>query len=151
MKKYFFRNLFLITFFMLLCFSSIAQVRQQVSTEYDRNSLTILLLDAQEKYTSQLKTLMDSLKIPEKFFDNTLEKKSVPISIDRAAIAAKDSYRMLVSLPSIEGALTNAKIPQLLLSRWFDREEDGSFGVKTLAESGGLQRYRQRSACSNRQ
>jgi hypothetical protein len=89
MKRYFFRNLFLITFFTLLCFSSYSQVRQQVSTEYDRNSLTILLLDAQEKYSGQLKTLMDSLRVPEKFFDNTLSKKSVPQIIDRAAIAAK--------------------------------------------------------------
>jgi len=136
MKRYFFKNLFLVTFLLLFCFSSIAQVRQQVSTEYDRNSLTILLLDAGEKYTVQLKTLMDSLMIPEKFFNNTLAKKSVPISIDRTAIAANDSYRMLVPLPSIEGALNNSKIPHLVLSRWFDREEDGSFGVKTLAERG---------------
>jgi len=136
MNKYFFRNLFLITFFMLLFFSSIAQVRQQVSTEYDRNSISILLLDAQEKYSGQLKTLMDSLKVPEKFFDNTLPKKSVPQIIDRAAIAANDSYRMLVPLSTIEGALYNAKIPHLVISRWFDREEDGSFGVKTLAERG---------------
>ena len=136
MKKYFFRNLFLITFFTLLCFSSSAQVRQQVSTEYDRNSLTILLLDTQEKYSGQLKTLMDSLTIPEKFFDNTLPKKSVPQIIDRTAIDANDSYRMLVPMQTIEGALYNAKIPHLLLSKWFDREVDGSFGVKTLAERG---------------
>jgi hypothetical protein len=136
MKRYFFRNLFLISLFTLLCFSSFAQVRQQVSTEYDRNSLTILLLDAQEKYSGQLKNLMDSLRVPEKFFDNTLSKKAVPQIIDRAAIAVNDSYRMLVPLQTIEGALYNAKIPHLLLSRWFDRQEDGSFGVKTLAERG---------------
>jgi hypothetical protein len=136
MKRYFFRNLFLITLFMLICFSTIAQVRQQVSTDYDRNSLTILLLDAQEKYTGQLRPLMDSLKVPEKFFDNTLVNKSVPVRVDRTAIAANDSYRMLVPLPVIESALSNANIPQMLLSRWFDRQEDGSFGVKTLAERG---------------
>ena len=136
MKRNYFRNLFLITLFMLICFFTIAQVRQQVSTDYDRNSLSILLLDAQEKYTGQLRPLMDSLKVPEKFFDNTLVNKSVPVHVDRTAIAANDSYRMLVPLPVIESALSNANIPQILLSRWFDRQEDGSFGVKTLAERG---------------
>lgn len=121
---------------MLIYFSSHAQVRQQVSTEYDRNSLTVLLLDAQEKYTGELKSLMDSLRVPEKFFDNTLEKKSVPISINRASIAASDSYRMLVPLPSLDAALNNSKISQLIIAKWFDRQADGTFGVKTLADRG---------------
>lgn len=129
-------RLLMLTFSLFCMFEVQAQVRQQVSMEYDRNSLTILLLDANDKYTGQLKSLMDSLRVPEKFFDNTIAQSSVPVLVDRAKIAATDSYRMLVPRDVVESGLQNAKIPQQILARWFDRQPDGSFGVKTLADRG---------------
>ncbi len=136
MNRYFILSLFIITFSFYCCIYSYAQVRQKVSTEYDRNALTILMLDSRDRYSDELINLMGSLRVPEKFFDNTLHKKSVPLKVDRVKIAAEDSYRMLVPETDVESALQNSKIPQRILSKWFDRRDDGSFGVKTLADRG---------------
>jgi len=136
MKKYFFRNLTLITFTLLSSYSMNAQVRQQVSTNYDRNSLSVLMLDAGDPYSVQLSKLMDSLKIPEKYFDNSLNISTVPIRVDRAKIAETDSYRKIVPQEQVFEALKQSKVANLAIANWFDRKEDGSFGVKTLAERG---------------
>lgn len=136
MKKYFFRNLTLIAFTLLLSNFIDAQVRQQVSTNYDRNSLTVLMLDASDPYSARLGKLMDSLQIPEKYFNNSLNVSSIPIQVDRAKIAESDSYRKMVPKELVAEALKQSKVANLAVARWFDRAEDGSFGVKTLAERG---------------
>lgn len=136
MKKYFFRNLTLIAFTLMSSYFLNAQVRQQVSTNYDRNSLSVLMLDAGDPYSVQLGKLMDSLQVPEKYFDNSLKISTVPIQIDRAKIAETDNYRKLVPQEQVLAALKQSRIANLALARWFDREDDGSFGVKTLAERG---------------
>lgn len=136
MKKYFFRNLTLIAFTLLLSNFIDAQVRQQVSTNYDRNSLTVLMLDASDPYSARLGKLMDSLQIPEKYFNNSLNVSSIPIQVDRAKIAETDSYRKMVPKELVAEALKQSKVANLAVARWFDRAEDGSFGVKTLAERG---------------
>ena len=136
MKKYFFRNLTLIAVTLLLSNFINAQVRQQVSANYDRNSMSVLMLDAGDPYSVQLNNLMDSLRIPEKYFDNSLNLSSVPISIDRAKIAEADSYRKIVPQEQVLAALKQSKVANLAIAKWFDRAEDGSFGVKTLAERG---------------
>ncbi len=136
MKKYFFRNLTLIAVTLLLSNFINAQVRQQVSTNYDRNSMSVLMLDAGDPYSVQLNNLMDSLRIPEKYFDNSLNLSSVPIRVDRVKIAEADNYRKIVPQEQVLEALKQSKVANLAIAKWFDRADDGSFGVKTLAERG---------------
>jgi len=107
-----------------------------INAEYVRNSLTVLYLDAAEKYAGLIKSGLDTLIIPDKYFDNTLAIRSIPLGVDRKQAEVKNNYNLLISRDFVESALKNAKVGNQLVSKWFERKEDGTFGVGLLKERG---------------
>ncbi len=116
--------------------SSLAQKNSFVSSEYNRNAVTVLLLNNNERFSEQLVMAMDSITIPDKFFDNTLKKTTVPFSVNRAKILETDPVLQLAPKSAVEASLKSEGIGREIIAKWFDRQGDGSFGVKTLAERG---------------
>lgn len=125
-------------FVIILClqYPLMGQSRQFVSSDYNRNALTVLLLQAGDNYSQKLGLLADSLKVPEKFFDNSLSSPLLVIMEKRSESAIKDSYSLIFKEGLITNALHTSKVPNQIIAKWFDRKEDGSFGVSTLSERG---------------
>jgi hypothetical protein len=126
----------LIFLFLNISKLCIAQGKGVVSSEYDRNALTILFLNGNDKYSNQLVRAMDSLNVPEKFFDNTLTKRAIPLVVNRAEIARTDSYKQEAPKSAVDAAMKNSGIGREIIAKWFDRKPDGSFGVKILSQRG---------------
>lgn len=128
-------TLLIILFFSTL-YTSEAQVRQEVSTDYNRNALTLLLMHSSDRYSPTLIRLMDSIKVQPKYFDNTLSFSSMQVQVNRASIANDDAEKQLVPPSVVESALHSTRVPHHIIEKWFDRTPDGKFGVSTLASRG---------------
>lgn len=136
MKK-FFCSIVPVILILFSCKQAVwSQSKQQVSSEYNRNALTVLLLKTNDAYNAQLLPLADSLKVPEKFFDNRLPSPLLSFEKNRSENNLQDSYTKIFKESLMTNSLQESKIPNQILSKWFDRKEDGSFGVATLSERG---------------
>lgn len=92
--------------------------------EYDRNSLTVLMLDYNNRhnnYGSCLRKAMYKLAVPSKFDNNMLSTRVVN-SADNS--------------DNIRQALESSKIPNDIFSKWFSRGADGSFNMSVIHERG---------------
>jgi hypothetical protein len=123
-----------LSFFVIINLQS--QNRGFVSSDYDRNAMTILVLNAGDSYAALLANSIDSLKVPVKYFDNSLLPSTLPIRINRGEIARQDAVNFRIPYGQVGNALSENGIGRKIIAKWFDRRPDGSFGVKTLAERG---------------
>lgn len=89
--------------------------------EYDRNSLSVLMLDNNGKYGSDLRNAMNSVSVPTKFDDNMLQTR---------VIRGSDNSDM------VKSALESARVPNEIFSKWFSRDADGSFNMSVIHERG---------------
>jgi hypothetical protein len=110
--------------------------RQLVSSEYDRNSLTVINLGFPGKYSDQLNSVVGSLKIPEKYFDNTINPAVVPPGVSRETAAKANDVNKMLNTSFVTNALVKARIGQKLVGKWFGRNENGYFNVNLLKERG---------------
>ena len=115
--------------FVLVAFSQSA-LGQAVVTEtdylreYDRNSLTVLMLDyngSHNNYGSCLRQAMYKLTVPSKFDNNMLSTRVVS-SADNS--------------DNIRQALESTRIPNDIFSKWFSRGADGRFDMSVIHERG---------------
>lgn len=97
-----------------------AQADGSYMKEYNRNSLTILLVDG-GKYSSDLKAAMNTVAVPEKFDNNMLGKRILP--------PASSSDEVRLKLESMD-------IPKDIFSKWFSRTDDGRFSMSVIHERG---------------
>ncbi|MBO7433410.1 MAG: hypothetical protein J6U13_06600 [Salinivirgaceae bacterium] len=97
-----------------------AQADGSYMKEYNRNSLTILLVDG-GKYSSDLKEAMSTVTVPEKFDNNMLGKRILP--------PASSSDEVRLKLESMD-------IPKDIFSKWFSRTDDGRFSMSVIHERG---------------
>ncbi|MBR3568021.1 MAG: hypothetical protein IKN94_07080 [Salinivirgaceae bacterium] len=88
--------------------------------EYNRNSLTILLVEG-GKYSSELKTAMNTVAVPEKFDNNMLEQRVMPGSANSEALRRQ---------------LESMKVPNKIFSKWFSRSDDGRFDMTVVYNRG---------------
>ena len=89
--------------------------------EYDRSSLTVLMIDKSGQFASDLRIAMSRLSVPDKFDDNMLER------------------RVLGAVSSAEGighSLVSSKVSNDILAKWFSRQPDGSFSMTLVHERG---------------
>ncbi|MBO7596992.1 MAG: hypothetical protein J6T70_08130 [Bacteroidales bacterium] len=88
--------------------------------EYNRNSLTILLVDG-GKYSSELKNAMNTVVVPEKFDNNMLDKRILP---------------ELPNSDAVRNKLEEMKVPNDIFSKWFSRSGDGKFDMSVVYNRG---------------
>lgn len=89
-------------------------------TEYNRNSLTIMMVEG-GKYNTELKAAMGHVKVPEKFDNNMLAERFLPSSHNTAEVRQR---------------LEAMKIPNGILSKWFSRSDDGKFNMSVIHNRG---------------
>ena len=88
--------------------------------EYNRNSLTILLVEG-GKYSSELKNAMNTVVVPEKFDNNMLDKRILP---------------EMSSSEAVRKQLETMKVPNDIFSKWFSRSDDGKFDMSVVYNRG---------------
>ena len=88
--------------------------------EYNRNSLTMFLVES-GRYSSELKSAMKSVVVPEKFDDNMLSVRSLPPMSSSDAVKAK---------------LESMNVPKEIFEKWFSRNSDGRFSMSVIHERG---------------
>lgn len=114
--------------------------KPQVDSEYDRNSLTYLLLDFGDNGVNDiLKKSFKSLKVNDKFDDNTIERQFLQPPVKREEILKTQflnpSLHNIIT-DKIASELVKGKYTNDVIAKWFSRKPDGSFGVELLQERG---------------
>lgn len=119
-----------ICFFIALCsVPLVGIVAQNVSSEganknfvaskYDRNSLTVLVLDNSDKYITEVKQAAGHLSVPEKYDFNPVNQTVITSESKREAI---------------QSAINDMKVTNSVLSGWLNRSNNGEFDVKIIGE-----------------
>lgn len=104
--------------------------------QYNRNALTVLMLDAGDAASKPFTKLIDSLRIPDKFFDHQLSQRVLPLPDGRRSIMMRDTSKMLFTTSSLERYLSGQRIANAMVAKWFSRRPDGTFSVELLKERG---------------
>lgn len=95
---------------------NLSKSKNALPGKYDRNSLTVILVEKTQDYQEDVSLAMDKMKVPDKFDDHM-----VPT-------------RKLIVNSAVE--IANLKISNQVVAKWFSRSEDGSFDVALLQERG---------------
>jgi hypothetical protein len=93
----------------------------QLVTDYDRNALTVIVLDGNSAYMLDIRNAASGIVVPDKFDDNLLDTRLLATSSNADAI---------------KQALTQNKIPNQILAKWFARNEAGEFNMDIIHERG---------------
>ncbi len=83
---------------------------------YNRNSLTVVLIDKSQDYRDDLVLAIDSVKVPDKFDDNMVKVRKI-------------NYNDVQTLLS-------SKVTNQVVAKWFERANDGSFDIGMLQKRG---------------
>ncbi len=129
----------------MLCAQNAAESGKKVknnqpATEYDRLSLTYLLLDpGTGNYLSILKKDFGSLQLPGKFDDNSISGKFIPSPVTPTETA--NAFLFNPRTPNevvnkINKSLVDGHYANAVIAKWFSRKEDGSFGLELLQQRG---------------
>ncbi len=115
-----------------MCFVSLCITAQNIIPEtlkngivpsrYNRNALTVLILDNNGNCISDIKKAAETLQIPEKFDDNNLTIRyfSAPSTRDQ-----------------IKQSIDNLKLSNQILAQWFSRDiKTGKFNMSLIAKRG---------------
>jgi hypothetical protein len=106
------------------------------ATGYDRNSLTVLLLNFPgSPYMSELENVFRTLHVPDKFNDNLLDIRILPSPyrhIPPTVSGGDDRDHG----PEINTLLVSEKIGNRVVGKWFSRGSDGTFSDTLLKERG---------------
>ncbi|MDX9882713.1 MAG: hypothetical protein RBS73_11665 [Prolixibacteraceae bacterium] len=107
-----------------------------VSSEYDRNSFTYLGIDLAEQFSAQACTQLEKLAVPDKFYDNAVETKTLSAPGQRETFTITAGLVKRLSDDKLIELLHQNKIGQKIIAKWFNRQPDGTFNTNLLKERG---------------
>lgn len=107
--------------------------KNYVSSEYDRNAATFVGINFNENWSNDLFSEFSDLKVPDKYYDNTIETKVLKPDVSRESVS--NLYTGLDE-KKISAWLNENKVGQQIMAKWFNRQPDGSFNVEVLKERG---------------
>jgi hypothetical protein len=107
---------------------------QIISSEYDRNSLTIIGLKSDNPLSDQLAKMIDTVKISDKFYSNDIGFRTIPYNV---VVSIFDKVQQeKVFKTEVPKLLNDKKIGQGIVAKWFNRQPDGTFNTEVLKERG---------------
>jgi hypothetical protein len=107
---------------------------QLVSSEYDRNSLTILGLKSPGELNDRIALILDTLKVQDKFYSNDIGFRNIPYKVD-FTLFDRARHDVIYKTDVLQ-LLGSQKVGQGILARWFNRQGDGTFNTDVLKERG---------------
>ena len=115
---------------ILFKFTSICQ------PAYDRSSMTILSFDFKENHGHLLLNSISKIQAPEKYFFNQIDKNILSPSFKRIPVTKGLEFIYFIPDEDIIKSFRDQKTGQKILSKWFNRQSDGSFNTDVLKERG---------------
>jgi len=114
---------------------SAKKVRKQViSSEYDRNALTIIGLKSDNPLADQLAKMIDTIKITDKFYSNDIGFRNVSYNV---VVSVFDKVQQdKIFKTEVPMLLNEKKVGQGIVAKWFNRQPDGTFNTDVLKERG---------------
>jgi hypothetical protein len=108
--------------------------KQVISSEYDRNALTIIGLKSDNPLADQLAKMIDTIKITDKFYSNDIGFRNVPYNVVVSIFdKAQQDKIFKTEVPML---LNEKKVGQGIVAKWFNRQPDGTFNTDVLKERG---------------
>ncbi|MFZ4402133.1 MAG: hypothetical protein ACOYO1_19035 [Bacteroidales bacterium] len=122
-----------------------------ISSEYNRNALTLILLDFnKDNYNSEIKNVFNSyIQIPAKFDNNMLAKRTISANQSREAIykieggktiknadGTTTKEKTISGIDRIKNLLYEEKITNQVISKWFNRNQNGEFNMELIEQRG---------------
>ena len=108
--------------------------KQIISSEYDRNALTIIGLKSDNPLANQLAKMIDTVKVAEKFYANDIGFRNIPYNV-AVSIFDKAQQDKLFKTEILK-LLNEKKVGQGIVAKWFNRQPDGTFNADVLKERG---------------
>jgi len=108
--------------------------KQIVSSEYDRNSLTIIGLKSVSPLADQIARMIDTIKVSDKFYSNDIGFRNIPFDVTINLFDKNQQDKVFkTDVPQLLG---NSKVGQGIVAKWFNRQPDGTFNTEVLKERG---------------
>lgn len=121
-----------LTLYALIAISLMAYAQRPTTDRYDRSAITLFLLDYDaHKYHQKTLNEWHIAKLQEKFDDNEL---STRILSCRSKL--KDNSTDEEKIQAILEKINSEKIANQIIAKWFDRQPDGTMGVRLIHERG---------------
>ena len=126
-KQLIMKSRVLIFGFLLCCMSLGAQqkVKELVTDQYDRNSVSYILVDRNDYYDSDVNHFYNNMTISSKFDVNTLSTRWMNSSKARPNVLAQDEVDYFVN---------KSRLGHEIISYIYNRKADGTFDDKILIE-----------------
>ena len=108
--------------------------KQVISSEYDRNAITIIGLKSDNSLADQLAKMIDTVKISDKFYPNDIGFRNVPYNVVVSVFdKAQQDKVFRTEVPKL---LNEKRVGQGIVAKWFNRQPDGTFNADVLKERG---------------
>lgn len=108
--------------------------KQIISSEYDRNALTIIGLKSDSPMADQLAKMIDTVKVSEKFYANDIGLRNIPYNVVVSVFDKVQQEKIFKT--DVPKLLDEKKVGQAILAKWFNRQPDGTFNADVLKERG---------------
>ena len=92
--------------------------KQIISSEYDRNSLTIIGLKSDGPLADQLAKMIDTLKISDKFYSNDIGFRSIPFNVSFSLFDKAQQDKLFKT--EIAALMNDKKVGQGIVAKWFN-------------------------------
>ncbi len=122
------------------------------SNKYDRNSLTVLYLDFEDKYASSIKKVIGEFEVSDKYNDHMIDTRHVKAPFKKESLVEQSTKQLLGKLTKkgkakqegqinekieqIRKSLETAKIGNEIIAKWFGRNQEGAFTYDLFEERG---------------
>jgi len=107
---------------------------QIISSEYDRNALTIIGLKSDNPLADQLAKMIDTVKISDKFYTNNIGSRNIPYNVVVSIFDKTQQDKVFKT--DVPKLLDEKKVGQGIVAKWFNRQPDGTFNTEVLKERG---------------
>lgn len=108
--------------------------KQIISSEYDRNALTIIGLKSDNPLADQLAKMIDTVKISDKFYTNNIGFRNIPYNVVVSIFDKTQQDKVFKT--DVPKLLDEKKVGQGIVAKWFNRQPDGTFNTEVLKERG---------------
>jgi len=147
MKKLTSPGLLWLAFFCYFPLSINAQNQKIDAGNYARISMTMLVLDYGDSPYMEYFRKPGQLDIPDKFDDNNLTYTLLPANFERSQIIDRNKVGTGITfgtknqmntsfIEPLFGLVKNYKVPNAIIAKEFNRQEDGSFNMDIIAQRG---------------
>ncbi len=105
-----------------------------VSSEYDRNAITIIGLKSEGELSEKLAKMIDTIKVSDKFYSNDIGSRNIPFNVVVSLFDKAQQEKIFKT--DVARLLDENKVGQGIVARWFNRQADGTFNTDVLKERG---------------